>query len=78
MTSGAYLLGFLMGTREALLDANRAVMSMIVERVDERTLGALIALFGRTVGLYAHKVNIDAYDQPGVEAGKAARENVGS
>ena len=55
VTSGAYLLGFLMGTREALLDADRSVMSMIVERVDERTLGALIALFERTVGLYATK-----------------------
>ena len=76
VTSGAYLLGFLMGTREALLDAGRSVMSMIVERVDERTLGALIALFERTVGLYAHKVNINAYDQPGVEAGKKAAQKM--
>lgn len=76
VTSGAYLLGFLMGTREALLDADRSVMSMIVERVDERTLGALIALFERTVGLYAHKVNINAYDQPGVEAGKKAAQKM--
>ena len=30
MTSGAYLLGFLMGTR-GTLDADRSVMSMIVE-----------------------------------------------
>ena len=51
-------------------------MSMIVERVDERTLGALIALFERTVGLYAHKVNINAYDQPGVEAGKKAAQKM--
>lgn len=76
VTSGAYLLGFLMGTREALLDAERSVMSMIVEQVDERTLGALIALFERTVGLYAHKVNINAYDQPGVEAGKKAAQKM--
>ena len=76
VTSGAYLLGFLMGTREALLDAERSVMSMIVEKVDERTLGALIALFERTVGLYAHKVNINAYDQPGVEAGKKAAQKM--
>ena len=76
VTSGAYLLGFLMGTREALLDADRSVMTMIVERVDERTLGALIALFERTVGLYAHKVNINAYDQPGVEAGKKAAQKM--
>lgn len=76
VTSGAYLLGFLMGTREALLEADRSVMSIIVERVDERTLGALIALFERTVGLYAHRVNINAYDQPGVEAGKRAAQKM--
>ena len=76
VTSGAYLLGFLMGTREALLDANRSVMSMIVEKVDERTLGALIALFERTVGLYADRANINAYDQPGVEAGKKAAQKM--
>ena len=76
VTTGEYLLGFLMGTREALLDADRSVMSMIVEKVDERTLGALIALFERTVGLYAHKVNINAYDQPGVEAGKKAAQKM--
>ena len=76
VTAGAYLLGFLMGTREALLEANRSVMTMIVEKIDERTLGALIALFERTVGLYAHKVNINAYDQPGVEAGKKAAQKM--
>jgi glucose-6-phosphate isomerase len=33
-------------------------------------LGALIALYERTVGFYGPLVNINAYDQPGVEAGK--------
>jgi glucose-6-phosphate isomerase len=32
----------------------------------------LIALFERTVGLYATLININAYHQPGVEAGKKA------
>ena len=63
-----------MGTREALLDVGRSVMSIIVEHIDERTLGALIALFERTVGIYAHRVNINAYDQPGVEAGLLAQK----
>jgi glucose-6-phosphate isomerase len=33
-------------------------------------LGALIALYERAVGFYGPLVNINAYDQPGVEAGK--------
>ena len=35
-------------------------------------VGMLIALFERTVGFYASLVNINAYHQPGVEAGKKA------
>ena len=75
-TSGEYLLGFLMGTRHALLNAGRSVMSLLVEEVNERTMGALIALFERAVGLYAHRANINAYDQPGVEAGKQAAQKM--
>ena len=36
------------------------------------SVGLLIALFERAVGLYASLVNINAYHQPGVEAGKKA------
>ncbi|MBN9619602.1 MAG: galactokinase, partial [Actinobacteria bacterium] len=39
-----------------------------VPRVDARSVGALIALFERAVGLYATLVDINAYHQPGVEA----------
>ena len=69
-TAGQDLMGFLLGTRHALLDADRTVFSLFIEQVDESSLGALIALFERTVGLYAERLNINAYDQPGVEAGK--------
>jgi len=40
--------------------------------VDTRIVGALIALFERAVGLYASLIHINAYHQPGVEAGKKA------
>ena len=33
---------------------------------------ALIALYERAVGLYAERIGINAYHQPGVEAGKLA------
>jgi glucose-6-phosphate isomerase len=36
----------------------------------------LIALFERAVGLYASLININAYHQPGVEAGKKAAGKV--
>ena len=35
-------------------------------------LAGLIALFERAVGIYAELINVNAYHQPGVEAGKKA------
>ena len=72
VTAGDYLHGFLLGTRQALFDNDRESMTITVPRVDARTVGALIALFERAVGLYASLVDINAYHQPGVEAGKKA------
>lgn len=40
--------------------------------MNERIVGALIALYERGVSIYASLVNINAYHQPGVEAGKKA------
>src|SRR5262249_31485529 len=41
-----------------------------------RSVGGLIALYERAVGLYAGLINVNAYNQPGVEAGKQAAEGV--
>ncbi len=71
-TSADYLQGFLRGTRSALYDNGRHSVLISIEEVSARTLGHLIALFERTVTLYASLVNVNAYHQPGVEAGKAA------
>lgn len=76
ITSGDYLFGFLYGTRDALSENGRESMTITVQRLDAETIGALIALFERTVGLYAYLININAYHQPGVEAGKKAAGTV--
>jgi glucose-6-phosphate isomerase len=75
-TSGDYLTGFLLGTRNALFEQQRESVTISVERVDAFSIGALIALFERAVGFYASFVNINAYHQPGVEAGKKAAGEV--
>ncbi len=72
VTSGDFLFGFLRGTRAALSEKGRQSMTITVEKIDAFTIGVLIALFERSVGLYAALVNINAYHQPGVEAGKKA------
>ena len=76
ITSGDYLSGFLYGTRKALYENDRSSLTITVDKADARTIGALIALFERTVGLYASLVGINAYDQPGVEAGKKAAQSI--
>lgn len=76
VTPGDYLHGFLLGTRQALNESGRDSMTITVNRIDPRTIGALIALFERTVGLYASLIHINAYHQPGVEAGKKAASRV--
>ena len=43
---------------------------------DETSLGALIALFELAVSLYAELIIVNAYNQPGVEAGKKAATNI--
>lgn len=72
VTSGDYLNGFWQGTRQALYESGRASITLTLDRLDAQSLGAMIALYERAVGLYAELVNVNAYHQPGVEAGKKA------
>ncbi|MGE9268072.1 MAG: glucose-6-phosphate isomerase [Verrucomicrobiales bacterium] len=71
-TCADYLQGFLRGTRKALYENGRKSLTISVPEVNARVLGQLIALFERAVSFYASLVNINAYHQPGVEAGKKA------
>jgi glucose-6-phosphate isomerase len=72
ITSGDYLQGFLRGTRSALYESGRESLTISIPEVNAFNLGALIALYERAVGFYGSLVNVNAYDQPGVEAGKKA------
>ncbi|KAF8677794.1 hypothetical protein HU200_046463 [Digitaria exilis] len=76
VTCGDYLFGMLQGTRSALYANDRESISVTVQEVTPRAVGALIALYERAVGIYASLVNINAYHQPGVEAGKKAAGEV--
>ncbi len=76
VTSGDYLSGFLQGTRKALTESGRESLTITLDQVDAATVGKLIALYERAVGFYASLVNINAYHQPGVEAGKKAAATV--
>ena len=68
--------GFLQGTRLALSENDRQSLTITLRKFNSYSLGSLIALFERAVGLYAELININAYHQPGVEAGKKAASNI--
>ena len=76
VSSGDYLHGFYLGTRQALSENGRESVTITVKEVSPFVVGVLIALFERAVGFYASLVNINAYHQPGVEAGKKAAGKV--
>lgn len=71
-TSADFLQGFLRGTRKALHQSGRKSATISIEEVTPFSLGMLIGLFERAVSYYASLVNVNAYHQPGVEAGKKA------
>ncbi len=76
VTSGDYLQGFMLGTREALAEKDRHSITITIPDISPRSIGMLIALYERAVGFYASLVGINAYHQPGVEAGKQAAGGV--
>src|SRR5258708_7830799 len=76
VTAGDYLQGFYLGTRDALSEKDRHSVTLTLPDVSPRTLGMLIALYERVVGLYASLIGINPYHQPGVEAAKNAATGV--
>lgn len=72
ITTGDYLNAFWHGTQTALHEKGRESITLTIDALNARAIGVLIALFERAVGLYAELVNINAYHQLGVEAGKKA------
>ena len=76
VTSGDYLSAYLQGTRNALYENKRESITITVEKLNGHSIGTLIALYERAVGFYATLVKINAYHQPGVEAGKKMASTV--
>ncbi len=60
------------GLRESLAVARVNSVTCQIERLDEASLGALFMLFQLVIGTLGEALDINAYDQPGVEAGKIA------
>ncbi len=60
------------GTRVALTEASRPNASIIFPRVDAHAVGQYLYLMEIAVAVMGEHYSVDAFDQPGVEAGKVA------
>ena len=76
ITTGDYLDGFFQGTRKALYENKRESITISASDISSYNIGVLIALYERAVGYYSSLININAFHQPGVEAGKKAASEI--
>jgi glucose-6-phosphate isomerase len=60
----------LYGTLKALEKNSRPYIHLIIDRNDEYHMGAMILFFESLTALMGDFLNVDPFDQPGVEAGK--------
>jgi glucose-6-phosphate isomerase len=71
-TLGELLTAEKRGTESALTAAGRPSFTYVLPEVNEHVLGQLLYLFEFQTALSGELYGIDAFDQPGVEAGKLA------
>ncbi|KAL0246374.1 hypothetical protein GEMRC1_007586 [Eukaryota sp. GEM-RC1] len=75
---GRQLVAFVQGTQSALTKNGRQWMSVQLEERNEYAIGLLVALEERIVSALGALHRINAYDQPGVQDGKLAANEVNS
>lgn len=67
------------GTKKGLKKFNRPFMELFLEKVDEHEIGKFFMAMMLQIAILAELLNVDAYNQPGVEEGKTqAKELLGS
>lgn len=58
------------GSLQALKENKRNIVEIELERLDENAMGAMILFFESLTAVMGNYLNIDAFNQPGVELGK--------
>lgn len=58
------------GTRRSLIEKYRPVQTLVIEKIDEETIGELIFTLEAAIAYLGYLFKIDPFNQPGVERGK--------
>jgi glucose-6-phosphate isomerase len=75
ITFGMLMDAELQGTRQSLTESGKPNLNIVVDKVCEYTMGELFMLFELSVAYLGHMLEINPFDQPGVERAKVlARE----
>jgi glucose-6-phosphate isomerase len=69
-TLGTLLSAQQRATKSAVQDAHQATWTMTLDRIDAYSVGQFIALWQATVAIAGRLLEVNPYDQPGVELGK--------
>ncbi len=59
-----------------MVPGNRPTTSILVQKIDPKTLGALVALYEHKIFVQGVVWNINSYDQWGVELGKQLAQKI--
>jgi len=59
-----------LGTRDSLTEAHRPIATLEIEKIDEKNLAQLCVFLELTIAFIGEILNINAFDQPGVERSK--------
>lgn len=63
-------------TRAAMFEQHVQSLTLTANRLDEKSMGALFMLLELVVGALGEALDLDAFDQPGVEAGKRLARDI--
>ncbi len=64
------------GTRQSLTESNRPNLTVTIPRLDEYSLGSLFMFFELHTAFLGEMLNIDTYNQPGVERSKVLTKEI--
>ena len=73
---GDYLHSFMRGLAVTIDQKKRMAVTMEIRAISPDNLGAIIALYERAVAIYAEFINVNAFNQPGVQAYKLAAKGM--
>lgn len=79
ITFGQLMDAEIQGTRQSLMESGKPNLNIKIDQVCEYTLGELLMTFELSIAYLGNMLNINTFDQPGVERAKIlAKENLSS